>query len=502
MTEVVEPTEATGELLVLRDLHVAYRTSEGRLPAVRGVDLVVHEGEVVGVAGESGCGKSTLVSTVLRLQPKNARVEGEVEVLGHDVRTMRWGDLRALRWAGASIVFQGALHSLNPVHRVGRQIAEPIRGPRAGAVQGGGRPPGRRAARAGRPEHGAGPELPAPALRRPAAAGDDRDGPRVPAEADRGRRADHRARRDGAGPDPRPARRPGPRPRRRADDHQPRPVRARRRLRPGAGDVRRPGRRDRRAPPRCSPTRCTPTRPRSPGPSRGSVTRRRATPRPGSPATRRTRGSCPRAARSRRAARGPWTAARRPSRRWSRSHPVGRWPASGWVSRDRPRRHHSAPARGPRRHRRVRDPDRSRRARSRRRRPEGAPRRGAGHRRRVRIGQDHAGPHADGAGAADSRRGAVRGHAAGLLVPGHEGLPQPGADGPAGCRRARSTPGRPSTSRWPRAFACTGGPTPTRRAAPRRSWSRPRSRRPGCGRRNDCSCAIRTSCPAARSSES
>jgi peptide/nickel transport system ATP-binding protein len=129
MTEVVEPIEATvatGELLVLRDLHVSYRTSEGRLPAVRGVDLVVHEGEVVGVAGESGCGKSTLVSTVLRLQPKTARVDGEVEVLGHDVRTMRWSDLRALRWAGASIVFQGALHSLNPVHRVGRQIAEPI----------------------------------------------------------------------------------------------------------------------------------------------------------------------------------------------------------------------------------------------------------------------------------------------------------------------------------------------------------------------------------------
>jgi peptide/nickel transport system ATP-binding protein len=126
MAEVVEPTKATGELLVLRDLHVAYRTSEGRLPAVRGVDLVVHEGEVVGVAGESGCGKSTLVSTVLRLQPKSARVDGEVEVLGHDVRTMRWGDLRALRWAGASIVFQGALHSLNPVHRIGRQIAEPI----------------------------------------------------------------------------------------------------------------------------------------------------------------------------------------------------------------------------------------------------------------------------------------------------------------------------------------------------------------------------------------
>jgi len=117
----------TPDLLQIRDLRVSYLTSEGRLPAVRGVDLVVRQGEVVGVAGESGCGKSTLVSTVLRLQPKDATVEGQVLLSGEDVLTMRWGDLRALRWASASIVFQGALHSLNPVHRVGDQIAEPIR---------------------------------------------------------------------------------------------------------------------------------------------------------------------------------------------------------------------------------------------------------------------------------------------------------------------------------------------------------------------------------------
>jgi peptide/nickel transport system ATP-binding protein len=117
----------TSELLNVRDLSVAYSTSEGRLPAVRGIDLVVRAGEVVGVAGESGCGKSTIASTVLRLQPKDATVSGQVLVSGEDVLTMKWGQLRALRWAEASIVFQGALHSLNPVKRVEHQIAEPIR---------------------------------------------------------------------------------------------------------------------------------------------------------------------------------------------------------------------------------------------------------------------------------------------------------------------------------------------------------------------------------------
>jgi peptide/nickel transport system ATP-binding protein len=115
------------ELLAFDDLTVSYATDAGPLPAVRGVDLTVRAGETVGVAGESGCGKSTLASTVLRLQPKDAEVSGRVNVLGEDVQTMRWGDLRALRWSGASIVFQGALHSLNPVQRIDRQVAEPIR---------------------------------------------------------------------------------------------------------------------------------------------------------------------------------------------------------------------------------------------------------------------------------------------------------------------------------------------------------------------------------------
>ncbi len=113
-------------LLRIEGLRLTYHSDGVGVPAVRGVDLVVRRGEIVGVAGESGCGKSTLASTILRLQPASARVEGTVEFEGVDVLTMRWGELRAMRWAGASIVFQGALHSLNPVQRAGAQIVEAI----------------------------------------------------------------------------------------------------------------------------------------------------------------------------------------------------------------------------------------------------------------------------------------------------------------------------------------------------------------------------------------
>jgi peptide/nickel transport system ATP-binding protein len=116
----------SSSLLEIRDLEVVYRTATGDLPAVRGVDLTVAAGESVGIAGESGCGKSSLASTILRLQPTNATVRGTIRVEGKDVQTLRWRDLRALRWADAAMVFQGALHSLNPVQRIGDQIAEPI----------------------------------------------------------------------------------------------------------------------------------------------------------------------------------------------------------------------------------------------------------------------------------------------------------------------------------------------------------------------------------------
>lgn len=116
----------TREVLDIRGLAITYRTRSGPIPAVRGVDLTLSAGQKLGLAGESGCGKTTLALAILRLQPRSAAVAGEIRLAGEDVLTMGWGRLRAVRWAAASLVFQGAMHSLNPVRRIGDQIAEPI----------------------------------------------------------------------------------------------------------------------------------------------------------------------------------------------------------------------------------------------------------------------------------------------------------------------------------------------------------------------------------------
>jgi len=113
-------------ILEIRDLHIAYSTQAGPVPAVRGVDLDIAHGEVVGLAGESGCGKSTIAGAILRLLPKETEITGRISLEGENILDMSWGQLRSVRWSEASIIFQGALHGLNPVQRVGDQIAEAI----------------------------------------------------------------------------------------------------------------------------------------------------------------------------------------------------------------------------------------------------------------------------------------------------------------------------------------------------------------------------------------
>jgi len=118
---------AAAPLLEVRDLVVRYATPVGPLVAVDGVSLVLHRGEALGVVGESGCGKSTLARALLRILPPQTQVGGKVLLEGTDLLRLREDRMRRLRWASIALVPQSSMNALNPVHRVGDQIAEAIR---------------------------------------------------------------------------------------------------------------------------------------------------------------------------------------------------------------------------------------------------------------------------------------------------------------------------------------------------------------------------------------
>jgi peptide/nickel transport system ATP-binding protein len=122
------PVGVTGSpaLLEVADLNVTYATGKDDVYAVRGVDLTLEAGQMLGMAGESGSGKTTVALSLLRLLPSNARVTGSVRFNGEDLFAANWERMRAVRWAEASVVFQGAMSALNPVRTVGEQIREPI----------------------------------------------------------------------------------------------------------------------------------------------------------------------------------------------------------------------------------------------------------------------------------------------------------------------------------------------------------------------------------------
>lgn len=113
-------------VLSVKDLAVTYHSASGPVPAVRGVTFDLAVGDSLGLAGESGCGKSTLANALLRLLPDGTITSGEVVIDGQDLFALSPGGLRAVRWTTGAIVFQGALHALNPVHTAGRQVREPM----------------------------------------------------------------------------------------------------------------------------------------------------------------------------------------------------------------------------------------------------------------------------------------------------------------------------------------------------------------------------------------
>ncbi len=116
-------------LLEVADLCLTYRTSRGPVRAVDGVGFDLQRHEALVVLGESGCGKSSLAKALLRVLPRNAEaLTGQVRLNGEDVLAQPEERFRAeVRWVRIALVMQASMNALNPVVRVGEQVAEPLR---------------------------------------------------------------------------------------------------------------------------------------------------------------------------------------------------------------------------------------------------------------------------------------------------------------------------------------------------------------------------------------
>ena len=116
-------------LLEVENLSVVYHTEEADVHALNGVSFSLARGETLGLVGETGAGKTTTALSILRLLPRRIGeiTGGRIRFAGRDLLSLSEADMRAVRGASVSMIFQDPMTSLNPVLKVGEQIAESIR---------------------------------------------------------------------------------------------------------------------------------------------------------------------------------------------------------------------------------------------------------------------------------------------------------------------------------------------------------------------------------------
>ncbi len=123
----VKPAALGGDLLVVDDLHVSFRTPRGDVHAVRGLSFTLQRGRTLGIVGESGSGKSVTAKAVMGLLPKSGVTKtGTVRYDGADISDLSQEGFRKLWGTEMAMVFQDPMTSLNPVMKIGKQITESL----------------------------------------------------------------------------------------------------------------------------------------------------------------------------------------------------------------------------------------------------------------------------------------------------------------------------------------------------------------------------------------
>jgi len=118
---------ASSPLIEVDNLGVTLNTSRGAAQAVRNVGFSLRRGETLGLVGESGCGKSVTALALMGLLPDSAVVRGSIRLDGRELVGVGDADYRRLRGNRVSMIFQEPMTALNPMHTIGRQVAEPLR---------------------------------------------------------------------------------------------------------------------------------------------------------------------------------------------------------------------------------------------------------------------------------------------------------------------------------------------------------------------------------------